>query len=241
MVATRRGEDLRAPVRRLLREANALLRAGEAFDPATSDRSFALALTEYCHAVLSGPLIAHVAATAPGATLELLHHGDQDRIEGLDGGRVDLLIGGSTEPGAGLARGSLFTDRLVLAQRKGHPRGLAPVAADATADLDYIAVCFAGSPLDPVAEATQAALGRPIDARVRIASFVAAVDALAASDLVAPLPRRIACAHRDVLDFVEFDYAMPALAIEMVWSDHVEQDAGHRWLRETVCRIAAEC
>ena len=60
-----------------------------AFDPAASDRRFALAVNNYAAVVLAPPLVAAVSAAAPGVYLDLQPSGTLDIVERLDRGDAE--------------------------------------------------------------------------------------------------------------------------------------------------------
>src|SRR5438477_1432933 len=70
MVPTPRAEALAEPLRNALSDMQHALEPA-AFDPATSDRRFALAVNNYAAVVLASPLVAAVSAAAPGIYLDL--------------------------------------------------------------------------------------------------------------------------------------------------------------------------
>src|SRR5258707_521485 len=70
MVPTPRAEALAPPLRNALSEMQLALEP-TAFDPASADRRFALAVDNYSAVVLVPPLVAAVAASAPAVRLDM--------------------------------------------------------------------------------------------------------------------------------------------------------------------------
>src|SRR6266849_462632 len=70
MVPTARAETLAQPLRNALSEMQLALEPGM-FEPATSDRRFTLAISNYAAIVLAPPLAAAVSAAAPSVRLDL--------------------------------------------------------------------------------------------------------------------------------------------------------------------------
>ena len=91
MVPTTRGASLQQPVRRMLQDADAMLNAQPAFEPAASRRSFTLMLSDYVATVLISRFVPLLQAAAPHITLELVPHSTVP-WESLDRGEVDFLI-----------------------------------------------------------------------------------------------------------------------------------------------------
>src|ERR1700704_6382165 len=91
MVPTPRAEMLAQPLRNALSEMQLALEPA-AFDPAASDRRFALAVNNYAAVVLAAPLVAVVSAAAPGVQLNLEPSGNMNIIDLLDRGELDLTL-----------------------------------------------------------------------------------------------------------------------------------------------------
>src|SRR6202023_4158255 len=92
-----------------------------AFDPAASDRRFALAANNYAAVVLAPPLVAAVSAAAPAVRLDLRPSGTLDIVDRLDRGDLDLALGSMESSGERFAIAQLLDDPFVLVMRGGHP------------------------------------------------------------------------------------------------------------------------
>jgi hypothetical protein len=86
MTPTARAELLAQPLRNALSEMQLALEPA-AFDPAASDRRFALAVNNYAAVVLAPPLVAAVSAAAPGVRLDLRPSGSSRSWRSRPGGR----------------------------------------------------------------------------------------------------------------------------------------------------------
>jgi DNA-binding transcriptional LysR family regulator len=71
--------------------------------------------------------------------------------------------------------------------------------------------------------------GRPA---VRVPHFAAVVPLLQVTDMVAILPRRLAClaAANAGIALLDLPYPSPKLQIEMVWHQRADYDQGLQWL-----------
>lgn len=115
------GEELVRPVRDLLGAAEALPGHGDSFDPATSTRTFRIAMSDYCAMVLLPGVVARLSAGAPHARCEdeSLNARSLDRIRArqLDfciSAQDPLLFGGGapSDPPK-VSRGAPFRDRFI--------------------------------------------------------------------------------------------------------------------------------
>src|SRR3984893_14400817 len=97
------------PLRNALSEMQLALEPA-VFDPAASDRSFALAVNNYAAVVLAPPLVAAVSAAAPAVRLDLRPSGTIDIVDRLDRGDLDLTIGSADSPGERFITAPLLED-----------------------------------------------------------------------------------------------------------------------------------
>src|SRR5436853_5208428 len=139
MVPTPRAEILAQPLRNALSEMQLALEPA-AFDPAASDRRFALAVNNYTAVVLAPPLVAAVSAAAPSVYLDLRPSGTLDIVDRLDRGDLDLAIGSMDSPGERFTTATLLEDAFVMVMRRGHPATRGTLSAKAFAALPHLEI-----------------------------------------------------------------------------------------------------
>lgn len=113
-------QTLVEPVRATLRQAQATLQLQPGFDPASSQRHFTLATSDYVTQVLLLDVVRHVAELAPGVRLTLTRR-TEDAVERLARGQVDLLLVPDFYPAADHPWEPLFDDEYVCIAWAGHP------------------------------------------------------------------------------------------------------------------------
>src|SRR5712691_8757207 len=189
MVPTPRAEMLAQPLRNALSEMQLALEP-TAFDPAASDRRFALAVNNYAAVVLASPLVAAVAAAAPAVRLDLRPSGTLDIVDRLDRGDLDLALGSMDSPGERFAAAPLLADPFVMVVRRGHPASRRKLTAQALAALPHLEISSSGEDTGFIDRwLAERGLVRRVALR---APYLAAAPILVQSDLVATLSRRIA-------------------------------------------------
>ncbi|SEF10417.1 DNA-binding transcriptional regulator, LysR family [Rhizobiales bacterium GAS191] len=139
MVPTPRAEMLAQPLRNALSEMQLAFEPAT-FAPATSDRSFALAVNNYAAVVLAPPLVAAVSAAAPAVRLDLRPSGTLDVLERLDRGDLDLTLGNMESSGERFAMAPLLEDQFVMVMRRGHPASRGKPSAAAFAALPHLEI-----------------------------------------------------------------------------------------------------
>ena len=80
-------------VRDILKRLEHTLLQPLAFDPASSERTFRLAVTDYFEAVVLPDMMPALAQEAPGIVIELQMIGPQASLAGLESGATDLVVG----------------------------------------------------------------------------------------------------------------------------------------------------
>ena len=222
------------------------------FDPATSDRQFNISAGPYLCELLMPAIIAGGAAAAPHARFYVRRHMDR-LVENLDRGTIDLALGTFDKIPPHLTSEPLFTEDMVWVARSNHPlRG--SLSADVLLSLPRVAVTTSILTDIPGAEShsglqrrtiinPDVLLGRAAAREGKSALGAAAVydnrtamSAVAQSDLVAILPRRLVTVHADELGLRILDSpkSTSSVTISMIWPVSRQNDAGLLWLQQLI-------
>jgi DNA-binding transcriptional LysR family regulator len=117
------------------------------FDPATSDRRFALGMSPYLSSVLAPGLVHRFRTLAPRAEL-VLRHQEKSITEALDAGRVDVAIGAFGRSSDRFDRCVLFQEQLVWVMRKVHPLADKELTLERLAGEPHLIISATGSIAD---------------------------------------------------------------------------------------------
>jgi DNA-binding transcriptional LysR family regulator len=112
-----------APVRSLLEEMERLLEAPQAFDPASSQRRFTIAATDYMEFLILPELSKLIEQSAPGVDIHIKRTESSFPLALLENGSLDVVLGFSSvlNPPVHLNCEHLFTDRMACVVRQDHP------------------------------------------------------------------------------------------------------------------------
>jgi DNA-binding transcriptional LysR family regulator len=238
MVPTPRAEGLAQPLRDALSDMQLALEPA-AFDPAVSDRRFALAVNNYAAVVLAPPLVAVVSAAAPAVRLDLRPSGTMDVVDQMDHGDLDLTIGGIDNPGERFAAAPLLEDPFVMVMRRGHPASRRKLSVEDFAALPHLEISSRREDTGFIDHwLAERGFARTITLR---APYLAAAPVLVQSDLVATLSRRIAqeFVRRHPLQISELPYDWPCARTGMVWHRRLDRHPAHCWFRELLLSVAS--
>jgi len=232
---TRRAQRLAAPFRDLLQRIGEVLSGRDVFDPAFCEETFHVAASDYASFLIGPPLAARLGETAPRASLVLTALDPARARKGLATGALDVVLGPSPRGGK-LASERLIAERFACIARKGHPR----VAKRLTAK-DYAAeshVVIRSATTDPAL----ADPGRKRRAPVAVAHFLLVPEIVAATDLIATLPERVAerFAERYALVVHRSPVRAAGFTLTMSWHARTEAEPARAWLRRLVAEVAAD-
>ena len=90
MLPTAKAQRLAKAVEHALTTLEVAIRETETYDPARSDRTFRLHLTDIGETIFLPSLLAALAREAPGVRLEVFQLDDRDILPALESGRVDV-------------------------------------------------------------------------------------------------------------------------------------------------------
>lgn len=239
MVPTPRAEELAPAIHAALDDIDRALRGRPAFDAATSRRSFTIAAVDHGELVILPPLLARIAAEAPGIDL-LVRPLRLDLIEGeLEAGVVDLAFG-VLNSGDDLAtfRQRLFHESFVCLVRADHPTVGETLTLDEFVALDHALVGPRGRRGGFVDTELQK-LGLSRRVALMVPHFLVAPMVLAKSDLILTAPERIARAFAAILPLriVPTPLQLKGFDVSQLWHERQSHDAAHIWLRGLIVEI----
>lgn len=242
LVPTPRALELREQVGPLVQAAGAVLKPAEAPDLARLDRRFTLRTSEGFVENFAAPLLARIAAQAPGVRLRFVAKTDREST-GLRDGSVDLetgVVGRTTGPE--VRAQTLFRDRFIGVVRAGHPLTDpltdGPLTPARYAAARHILIPRQGANRGLIEEALEP-YGLERTVATEVAGFAAAVALARSTDLVATVPER----HTGVLRAGLFSFALPfptpEITVAMLWHPRMDADPAHRWLRGCLREVCA--
>jgi DNA-binding transcriptional LysR family regulator len=233
---TARGETLLSELQSLLPRLESLVR-GEEFDPRRSQERFRLAVTDHASITLIPPLIRRIRNTAPDVRLEASQWRDR-AYEAVAAGRLDAAFSAEPPPSE-LQSEILFQVDFVCVVGVAQRVHSARLTLTQYLQLPHVAVeTWAGqqTPVDrPLAQ-----FGAKRRVVLSVPFFAAAIFAVAKTDLVLTVPRRLTRIVRpiDGVRVVEPPKEIKPFPYFMTWHPRLNEEPAHAWFREQV-RLAA--
>lgn len=243
MILTARAEALKAPLSRALRDLEqALDREAMVFDPASSQRTFTLAMVDAFTITVLPEVLGIVRREAPGVDLDVR---PSSRVgytdQALERGEMDLALVAALPDVPGIRSRHLAPDGFACAVRKDHPEVGDVLDLETYCRLPHALMSPRGEGLGIVDQAL-AELGRRRRVHLRIRYFLAAPLVVATSDLIVTGSRRLLTrlAKHAPLRILEPPLELPSFRTHVIWHDRVQDDPGHRWLRNVLVRAMKE-
>jgi len=190
MQLTPRAVSLRAALSEALQGVQALL-APDSFEPARSSRRFSIMMQDHVAHLVVPALVNRVRSEAPGVRLAVLPWQSLVSMPPDRFRSIDLLISCSANEVPGFKRETLFTDTEVTVVRAAYPRALRLKNLEAFLNARHVAVVGRGLLEDPV-DTWLHEEGVKRQVVLNVPSYVQALQAVAQSDLVAFVPKRLA-------------------------------------------------
>ncbi len=233
---TAKADRLAEAVRHALHVLDVAIQEGVRYEPAASDRTFRLHMSDIGETVFLPRLLQALAVRAPNVRIETFQFDDDDIGPALESGRIDLAIGYIPSL-AEFERAALLAEHYVVLMRAGHPEAKRATTRAALARLRYAVVRSHGA----TARALKA-LGLSANIRLSMPHFLVLPPILAATDLAVVMPARLAEVFRELGDFAVWRprVGLPAFDVSVHWSWRFAGDPGTRWLRELIVALFGE-
>ena len=239
LTPTARATELAEPIRKGLALLQGAL-TGHGFDPATSQRRFVIATSDYVELVLLPALLRRLSKQAPHVRLQLRPWGLHEAPPELARGEVDLMLGFYDKLPPHYYEQPLFDDEYVCVVRRRHPTVKNKLTLAQYLELSHVLVSARTDSPGSVDRAL-AALGKKRHIGARVSHFLTVPVLVAQTDFVAALDRRVAEVFATPLGLKLFPppLKLPKGTIGQVWHEQQHADAGQRWLRALVAEVAA--
>ena len=239
LVPTPRATELRERVRRLVHDAQEVLRPAQTLDLARLETVFTLRTSDGFVDNFGPALLARIAMDAPGVRLQFVQKFDRHST-GLRDGSIDLETGVISDvTGPEVRTQALFRDHFIGVTRHGHALAHGRITAARYAAERHIVGPRGPSGRAPIDDAL-AALGLERRITTVVNGFASALALVRGSDLVAAVPERHTDNMRGGLFSFALPFAAPQVTVSLLWHPRLDADLAHRWLRACVGNVCSK-
>ncbi len=239
LVPTQRAVLIRDQLRSLVPDLQGLLESA-AFDPASSQQVFKIAITDHAGQVLLPDVIHKLGEQAPHVVTDIsIIPNRQTDLKELDDSQYDTRIGWLRSLPPRWRKRKLCDDRIVLIGAPEHPDfadGGSRLTIERFVELKHVAL-RSERPIYPNMVDTllaQHSLERQVV--MRVSHFSVVPFLLTGSRMVAMFPERLALKFADLglIRIAHPPIHFPPSDLSLAWHPRVHSDPGHVWLRRLI-------
>jgi LysR family nod box-dependent transcriptional activator len=239
MVLTPLAESLVQPVRGCLMQIQHTVASKTEFNPATSNRKFSLAVSDYVTAILMPQVMQEAAQQAPGIKFELVRL-DEDIDQKLEKGDIDFLIRPSVHTLSMHPHEPLFEDTHTCVVWNRNSLVGKSISRRQFLELGQIIVHFGHAPAI-FEDWFSVHYGEIRKIEVVIQDFEVACRLVVGTHRIATVMTRLArlCEKHLPIRLIRPPFAIPKVRHCLQWHRYQDQDPGHVWLR-TILKKASD-
>jgi DNA-binding transcriptional LysR family regulator len=237
MAPTPRAAAVVRSARALLERVQSEIVALPQFDPAASDRTIRLALSDVGEVVFLPAILQALRKAAPKAAVQSVSAPSAEVASELERGGIDLAIGYFPDlRKSNYFQQALFMDGFASLLRADHPIAATKLTLSQFLQLEH-AVVRAESRTEEVIESFLAS--RRIQRRVVLTTphFASAPIIVAQSDLMVTVPEPLARYYTrssQDLRIVGLPFKLPRIELKQFWHRKFHHDERNRWLRTLI-------
>jgi DNA-binding transcriptional LysR family regulator len=208
------------------------LRIDESFDYSRSEREFVIAVEDYGETIILPRFIDWLAKTAPQVRINIRPEPSSLLVNELRDGSVDFALDYFTLPFAGFENQCLMIESLLSMSRKEHPEIGEQLSIETYLKLRHIALTPRRR-TTPMIDLALSKRGMKRTISVTAPHFQSMPVMVQTSDMICTLPRRMANLYADNFHLKVYNVPLriPKFPVYMIWHKSVDEDMGHRWLR----------
>lgn len=238
MIATEKARQLAPQVSQIVSLTLKTFQDKGSFDPATSNRSFALSMSDYTEMVMMPRLFKRIQEVAPHVKIESSHLSSKDYQQSLDSGDVDIILSCSLHFKANSFQQFLFDDYEVVIVRSDSRILKDPLTLERYVEFKHAQFKWmAGdNEIDQKLRALQ--LQRSVVLEVQHEMVLPLV--LQNIDILVNLPKRMAIEFNKLVPLEILEIPLPKIEYHFSqhWHERNNQDPAHAWLRKEIYSVA---
>jgi DNA-binding transcriptional LysR family regulator len=240
MQPTVRASRLVPPIRTALASIDSEVLSNIAFDPALTQRTFTLALSDIGELLFLPRLARHIRQLAPHATLQSVAPSLSGLEQGLERDDIDIVIGYRPD----LKRKHYLQQKLLASDSVCLLRADHPIAGNRLSATQFLALEHILIRADNRAHEewesffAERRMHRKIG--IHTPHLISVPLLIAQSDRVALLPRFVAehiVQHHNNVKIMTLELDLAAVDVKQYWHRRFHHDAANKWLRSLIARI----
>jgi DNA-binding transcriptional LysR family regulator len=242
MVPTPFSRNMINEVRQALQILEVNLYENRNFDPEHTRRNFQIGFWELMESTILPPLAKILTKAAPDISVTTSRVKRREIEQELASGTLDLALDIPISLSDSIRQQPLFSDRVVVMARAGHPALGEELDLDSYLRQDHILV--SSRRLGPsLVDAELNRKGRKRRIVFRCQHYFAACRIVSETDMLLTIPERYAQMLNDRFNNLLYPFPLKSLQqleIHMYWHESAENDPPNHWLREQIKKVVSD-
>lgn len=222
-----------------LEQIHSALNVPKPFEPAISDLTFAIGMSDYVEFTLLPQLIKQVQTIAPGIIFQIRSGDRKTQLALLDQGELDLVCGIFPEKVDWHQQQPLFDENFVCLCRHGHPKIQGNLSLETYVAAHHLLVSVKE---DRIGRVDRILAKQKLQRHVALSvpHYLVAPGIVSQTDLITTLAERVARTFASTYDLqvLPLPFATRSFSIAMRWHKSNENVAAQRWLRALVTAVS---
>ncbi|MBO0142948.1 LysR family transcriptional regulator [Agrobacterium sp. Ap1] len=240
MQPTSRARSLAVPVRQALKQAQLALSGGDAFDPATEERTFRIAMSPEVELLLIPDLTARLRRLAPGIRVLARVFPYEAMDPSLEDGSIDLAVGCTYTQTSRRSFETLYKTEFACCHNPYLLTLSKTVGLEAYLAAEHATISQNETLQGCIKDALEIA-GVELNVVTAAPGYMSVLSAAQSSPLIATVPSRIAERYAPLLglDVSPLPVSLSFPPVNMVWANHADGDPANAWLRQQIRDVFA--
>jgi DNA-binding transcriptional LysR family regulator len=243
MMPTPRALAISDPIRQSLLAIRFCFEEQLGFDPATSDRTFKIFMSDVGQLVFLPRLVERISRDAPRVNIQTIQvPPSRMRDLALESGEVDLAAGYFENFDGSFRQQMLFEEHYVGMVRRDHPTIRDSLSLEtflATPQLVYQPTGGGHGLQESAVDQAFAIADVPRRVAVRGAHSMGVASIVSGTDLLVIVPSRLAAACQELaeVNILPVPIEIPSFQVKQHWHERFHHDPGNRWLRGLIAEL----
>ncbi len=193
---------------------------------------FSIAAEDYGEAVITPRFMDWLTGVAPSIKAHVLPKQSLALQEELRDGTIDLVIDYFRLRGTGFTNQHLITDELVSMVRVDHPVVRDTLSLEQYISLPHVVL----EQKAPMVDREFERRGLTRNRALHVPHFISMPLIVKSTDFICTLPRRMAMLYMEHfrVKVLKLPIDFPKIPIFLIWSENMDRDPGHEWLRRSL-------
>ncbi len=240
MQPTSRARSLAVPVRQALKQAQLALSGGDAFDPATEERTFRIAMSPEVELLLIPDLTARLRRLAPGIRVLARVFPYEAMDPSLEDGSIDIAVGCTYTQTSRRSFEALYKTEFACCHNPDLLTLSKTVGLEAYLAAEHATISQNETLQGCIKDALEIA-GVELNVVTAAPGYMSVLSAAQSSPLIATVPSRIAERYAPLLglDVSPLPVLLSFPPVNMVWANNADGDPANAWLRQQIRDVFA--